>query len=53
MNIAGGFFALMGVLSVFAACIIAYVGDRNRAHQGMVEGIGCWIVAALLWIAAK
>jgi hypothetical protein len=46
-------FWLMGTLSVFAACVVAYIGDRNRAHQGMMEGIGMFIVAVLLQIAMR
>lgn len=43
----------MGALSIVLACVVAYVGDRNRAHQGTVEGLGLWIVAALLQIAER
>ncbi len=43
----------MGALSIVCACLVAYIGDRSRAHQGMMEGIGLFIVAALLMIATK
>lgn len=42
-----------GLLSICSACIIACIGDKNRAHQGMMEGIGLWVVAALLQIASR
>lgn len=46
-------FAVMGTASIAASCLVAYVGQRDRAHQGMIEGIGCWIVAALFAVAMR
>lgn len=53
MIIGAAFMWCVGALSMVCACLIAYVGDRDRAHQGMMEGIGLWIVAALLHIASR
>lgn len=53
MSITIGFMWVMGLTSIVASCVVAYSGDRTRAHQGMMEGLGFWVVAALLMIATK
>lgn len=46
-------FAVMGTTSIACACVIAYAGNRDRAHQAMMEGVGCWAVSALFTIALR
>lgn len=43
----------VGALSMVCACLVAFSGDRDCAHQGMMEGLGFWVVAALLEIANR
>ncbi len=43
----------LGTLSMLSACIVTYIGDKSRGHQGTMEAIGFFVVAALLQIASR